>query len=185
MNTRGKQTLPDDDSALLQEALRDVAPLPDPGRVVHPPRRVSPVPYQSWLDEREALNQSLSEPAPWDVDFGDEISFLRTGLSRDVLRKLKRGHWVIQSQLDLHGLNRMEARIQMAEFLGACLAKGLRCVRIIHGKGLGSKNREPVLKSKVRHWLTQREEVLAFCQARPVDGGSGAVVVLLAAGPRS
>jgi DNA-nicking Smr family endonuclease len=186
MSSPPKSSTPaEDDSAVLREALKDVAPLPDPGRVVHPPRRASPMPYQTWMDEREALAQSLTDPAPWDVDYGDEIPFLRPGLSRLILRKLKRGHWVIQAQLDLHGLNRMEARVQTAEFLNECIAKGLRCVRIIHGKGLGSKNREPVLKAKVRHWLSQRNEVLAFCQARPPDGGTGAVVVLLTAGSRS
>jgi len=86
---------------------------------------------------------------------------------------------VIQSQLDLHGLDRHQAREALADFLASCVKRGVRCVRVIHGKGLGSKNREPVLKTKVKHWLTQREEVLAYCQARPVDGGSGALVVLL------
>ena len=79
----------------------------------------------------------------------------------------------------MHGLTKVEARIMMAEFLNAAVKAGHRCVRIIHGKGLGSKNREPVLKHKVRVWLAQRDEVLAFCQARPADGGSGAAVVLL------
>jgi DNA-nicking Smr family endonuclease len=95
------------------------------------------------------------------------------------LRKLRSGTWVIQNQLDLHGLDRHEARAALVDFLSGCVKRGVRCVRVIHGKGLGSKNREPVLKTKVKHWLTQRDEVLAYCQARPVDGGSGAVVVLL------
>ena len=110
---------------------------------------------------------------------GDEPNFLRPGLSRQVLRKLRSGTWVIQNQLDLHGLDRHEAREALAGFIARCVKRGVRCVRVIHGKGLGSKNREPVLKTKVKHWLAQREEVLAYCQARPVDGGSGALVVLL------
>jgi DNA-nicking Smr family endonuclease len=100
------------------------------------------------------------------------------------LRRLRRGHWVIQDELDLHGHTTAEARTAVAAFLQACLRDAVRCIRIIHGKGLRSKNREPILKTKVANWLRQREEVLAFCQARPTDGGSGAVIVLLKSGPR-
>jgi DNA-nicking Smr family endonuclease len=177
----GPTNLPPDESALLEEAFKDVAPLPDHGRVLHAPRRARPLPYQTWRDEREALAESLTEPPGWDVEFGDETFFLRPGLPRQIIRNLRRGQWVIQAELDLHGMNRMEARLSLGDFLNHCLAEGLRCVRVIHGKGLGSKNREPVLKAKVRHWLARRDEVLAFCQARPVDGGSGALMVLLKA----
>jgi DNA-nicking Smr family endonuclease len=88
---------------------------------------------------------------------------------------------VVQSHLDLHGMNRDEARHHVALFLAECLQQGQRCVRIVHGKGLGSPGREPVLKKLVQGWLAQRKEVLAFCQARPADGGAGAVVLLLRA----
>jgi DNA-nicking Smr family endonuclease len=94
---------------------------------------------------------------------------------------LRGGHWVVQSELDLHGLRVDEAREALARFLAEVRRRGDRCVRIIHGKGLRSRNREPVLKSKVRGWLRQRDEVLAFVEARPIAGGSGAVVVLLKA----
>ena len=180
-----KPAPPPDDDALLAEELKDVAPLPDHGRVVHPPRRARPLPYQSWRDERQALAETLTSAADWDVETEADAAFLRPGLDRGVLRKLRRGHWVIQEHLDLHGMNRMEARLAVAAFLNECLGRGLRCVRIVHGKGLGSKQRLPVLKTKVRLWLTRRDEVLAFCDARPVDGGSGAVVVLLKAGSRT
>jgi DNA-nicking Smr family endonuclease len=136
---------------------------------------------QSHLDEQEALRESLA--AEWTaedwLDSGDEPNFLRPGISRQVLRKLRSGTWVIQDELDLHGLDRHQARDALGDFLASCVKRGVRCVRVVHGKGLGSKNREPVLKTKVKHWLTRREEVLAYCQARPVDGGSGALVVLL------
>lgn len=173
----------DDDLALFRKAVQDVAPLPAPPRVEHPPARPAPVPHQSRRDEQEALADTLSDRPDLEtsLEAEGEFSFLRPGLSRQILRKLKRGHWVIQDQLDLHGLTRDAARALTAEFLKSCGRRGLRCVRIIHGKGLGSKNREPVLKAKVRHWLVQRDEVLAFCPARPADGGSGAVVVLLKA----
>src|SRR5207245_1258574 len=103
------------------------------------------------------------------------------GLGRNVLHKLRRGHWVVQDAVDLHGSNRDEARSLLAEFLSDCLKRGLRCVRVIHGKGLRSPKREPVLKGKVRQWLAQRDEVLAFCQAPTNQGGSGALLGLLRA----
>jgi DNA-nicking Smr family endonuclease len=96
-----------------------------------------------------------------------------------VVRKLRRGVWVIQAQIDLHGLRRDEARERLGAFLREAVAEGARCVRVVHGKGLGSPGREPVLKGKVRAWLVQKNEVLAFAQARPSDGGHGALVVLL------
>jgi DNA-nicking Smr family endonuclease len=106
---------------------------------------------------------------------------LRDGLSRQTLRRLRRGHWVVQDELDLHGMNRAQAAIGVAEFLRRCALRGRHCVRIVHGKGLGSPNREPVLKHKLRNWLMVRDEVLAFCQAPQAHGGSGAVLVLLKA----
>ncbi len=103
-------------------------------------------------------------------------------MSPNVLRDLRRGRWVVQAHLDLHGMTRDEARHHVALFLRECLAREQRCVRIVHGKGLGSPRREPVLKKLVLGWLGQRQEVLAFCQARPAEGGAGAVTILLRAG---
>ena len=115
------------------------------------------------------------------LESGEELAYLRGGLARLTLRKLRRGHWVIQDGLDLHGLNRDEAALAVAAFLNQCASRGLRCVRIVHGKGLGSRNREPVLKAKLMNWLPRRDEVLAYCQAPASEGGSGAVLVLLKA----
>ncbi len=174
---------PSDDHALLREALRDVAPIPDPGKVTLRGKPPSPVPVQKLRDDEQVLRDSLSDPIALEIglETGDELVFLRDGLSSMVLRKLRRGHWVTQDQLDLHGLRSEEARQLLVAFLNEALAKGLRCVRIVHGKGLRSQNREPVLKRKVGGWLAQRDEVLAFVQARSEDGGGGAVVVLLKA----
>jgi DNA-nicking Smr family endonuclease len=174
---------PADDQALLREALKDVAPIPDHGKTTlrrQPPR---PVPVQRLRDDEQVLQDSLSDHIPLDVglETGDELVFLRDGLSNMILRKLRRGNWVTQDQLDLHGLRSEEARQLLVAFLNEALTKGWRCVRIVHGKGLRSENREPVLKRKVGNWLAQRDEVLAFVQTRPEDGGSGAVVVLLKA----
>jgi DNA-nicking Smr family endonuclease len=112
------------------------------------------------------------------LDSGDELAYLREGLGRDMLRKLRRGHWVVEDELDLHGMNRHAAAISVTEFLRHCRHRRLGCVRIVHGKGRGSHQREPVLKGLLRKWLV-RQDVLAFSQAPAAQGGSGAVLVLL------
>jgi DNA-nicking Smr family endonuclease len=139
------------------------------------------VPRQTLLDERAALSESISGPVSDDdaIDSGEELVFVRDGISRQTLRQLRRGHWIVQDDLDLHGMNRSEAAESVAAFLRRCVFRGLRCVRIVHGKGLGSRNREPILKRKLRGWLAPRDEVLGFCQAPNHHGGSGAVLVLL------
>jgi DNA-nicking Smr family endonuclease len=172
-----------EDREALRQALAGVKPLAKPRR--HALRRPAPppVPAQTRRDERAVLAESVAGPISVDdaLDSGVELTYLRDGVSRQVLRRLRRGHWVVQDALDLHGMNRVEAAQQVAEFVRAAAARGLRCVRIVHGKGLGSKNREPVLKGKLRAWLTPRDEVLAYCQAPAAEGGGGALLVLLKA----
>jgi DNA-nicking Smr family endonuclease len=172
---------PEDDE--FRRALVGVEPLPGPRRIAPARARPSPLARQTRLDERAALAESLSAPlSPEDaIDTGEELVFLRDGMSRLVLRKLRRGHWVIQDQLDLHGMNRAQAAHAVADFLRRCVGRHLGCVRIVHGKGHGSRNREPILKGKLRRWLMLRDEVLAFCQAPAAHGGGGAVLVLLKA----
>jgi DNA-nicking Smr family endonuclease len=171
------------DARIFQEATRGVTPLPAPDRLAPPPPRVAPVPHMHLRDEAEALATSLSEQISTDtlIDTDDTLSFARDGVSPETLRKLRRGQWVVQAQLDLHGMTRQVAREELIRFMHDALKAGKRCVRIVHGKGLGSKNRTPVLKAKVRHWLMQAEPVLAYTQARGEDGGAGAVIVLLRA----
>jgi DNA-nicking Smr family endonuclease len=180
MNKHGKRALPDEEAALFRNAVGDATPLRRPPRSWHrdPP---PPLPVQSLLDGHEALAESLTgtlirDPA---IQTGEEIYFLRDGLNPEVLRKLRRGHWVPQDAVDLHGFNRVQAHAHLVEFIGSCLRRGLRCVRVVHGKGLRSPGREPVLKGKVLQWLARRDEVLAFCQAPGNQGGSGALLVLL------
>ena len=115
------------------------------------------------------------------LEGGDEACHLRNGLAITVLRDLRRGRWVIQDEIDLHGLNREQARHLVASFLLTCLHQGKRCLRIVHGKGLGSPQKLSVLRQLLRGWLAQRQEVLAYCQAKPQDGGEGALLVLLRA----
>jgi DNA-nicking Smr family endonuclease len=166
---------------LLRAELADVTPITPHGRIVPSPSRPPPLPRSLLRDEREVIFESLHDPVRWDeaTENGDEISFVRPGLSRHLLRRLRSGEWVTQAELDLHGLIRLEAKVELVNFLFECKRRGIRCIRIIHGKGRGSINREPVLKLHVRHWLMQREEVMAIVQARPIDGGGGAVMVLL------
>jgi DNA-nicking Smr family endonuclease len=178
-----KKGAPEDDAALFREAVKGAIPLESPPRKPSGTDSPPPIPVQSLLDAHAALDESLNGPVSLDqtTETGEELLFLRDGLGREVLRKLRRGHWVVQDAVDLHGLNREQARSRLAEFLGASRKRGLRCVRVIHGKGLRSPKREPVLKGKVRQWLVQRDEVLAFCQAPAAQGGSGALLVLLSA----
>jgi len=171
-----------DESDLFLQAVKDARPLKAP-RIHHAPPRPKPIPQQFIRDEKQALRDSLSDdyiPAH-ELENGEELLYLREGHSPDILSKLRRGNWVVQAHIDLHGLVADEARLYVAEFLADCKKRGIRCVRIIHGKGLGSRNREPVLKHKLRSWLMQKDEVIAYAQARPTDGGSGAVIVLLKA----
>jgi DNA-nicking Smr family endonuclease len=155
------------------------------------PLRVRPPAFarQRERDEAAVLVESISDEFDVEslLETDDDLSFRRRGVGPEVVRKLRRGVWVTQAELDLHGLRRDEARERLAEFLREAARTGLRCVRVVHGKGLRSPGREPVLKAKVKSWLVQRQEVLAFTHARASDGGHGALVVLLqnAARPRT
>jgi DNA-nicking Smr family endonuclease len=170
-----------EEADLFRRSVGQVAPLPSSDKQSHPAPRPSVLARQHLADEQAALLESISDEFTYDtlLDTDESLSFARDGVGHDTLRKLRRGHWVIQRELDLHGLRTDQAREALGEFLREVRRRGLRCVRIIHGKGLGSVNREPVLKNKVRNWLIQKDEVLAFCQATPAEGGSGALIVLL------
>lgn len=169
-----------DDAALFRDAVADATPIVSE-RFHHEPPRPRPIPRQHRADERAALHESLHDVPPLELalEGGDEPNFLRDGLPRSVLRDLRRGRWVVQDQIDLHGATREVARELLVGFLAEAIRRDLRCLRVIHGKGLGSPGREPVLKGLVRGWLAARSEVLAYCQARSHDGGAGALIVLL------
>jgi len=166
---------------LFELAVGPVRPLRDPGRVLPPASGALPLPLQRRRDEAAVMREALSDQ--FDVETllhtDDRLSFARPGLGPDVLVRLRSGRWSIQRQVDLHGLRTDEAREALGRFLRECHQQGLRCVRVVHGKGLGSPGRIPVLKDRVPRWLVQKSEVLAFAQARPADGGAGALLVLL------
>ena len=158
-------------------AMRAVAP---------PPRRPRPpaAARQRERDEAAVMTEAISDEfdAQSLLDTDDALSYRSPSIGPEVVRKLRRGVWAIQAQLDLHGLRRDEAREQLNRFLFDAKRAGLRCVRVIHGKGNGSPGREPILKRKVQTWLVQKKEVIAFTQARASDGGTGALLVLLGPG---
>ena len=141
----------------------------------------APVAEQRLRDELAVMQEALSDGFDVEslLDTDEALSFRRPGIGVDVVRKLRRGNWSIQRQLDLHGFRREDARNALGAFIREANKAGLRCVRVVHGKGLGSPGKAPVLKGRVQSWLVQKKEVLAFVQARPAHGGAGALVVLL------
>lgn len=166
---------------LFTHSVGTVTPLKPRNDYQPPSTPPPPEPLQLKLDEQKVLQEAMSDE--FDIstllEVDEQMSYRRSGIGQDVTRKLRAGHWSIQRQLDLHGLRTDEAREALGQFIRLCHRTGVRCVRIIHGKGLGSPGKVPVLKAKVLRWLVQKREVLAFVQARPNDGGAGALVVLL------
>jgi DNA-nicking Smr family endonuclease len=171
-----------DETRLFREAVRDVKPLGSPARPAEQPssRRPRPAARFSRADRLAVLEESLRDDVvDPDVASGEELVFHRAGIQAAVLRKLRRGDYRVQGEIDLHGLNVSEAKQALREFLAQALLRRWRCVRIIHGKGLRSGHRGPVLKGMVGTMLRKIGPVLAYVSARQVDGGTGAVYVLL------
>ena len=169
-----------DDSALFRDAVQDVRPLNRPLRIRSHRTPPEPRPHLTEADEASVLHEMLDgDLDPAEMESGEELHYRREGLQQSVLRRLRRGHYRVGAELDLHGLVVTEARQAVSEFILQARARNRRCVRIIHGKGLRSRHRGPVLKTHLDKWLRRRDDVLAFCSARPVDGGTGAVYVLL------
>ena len=170
------------DENLFTRAIGATQPLRRKPAVPLAPEPPAPIPVQHQLDEQRVLREAISDE--FDVttllDADDAMSFRRPGIGTDVTRKLRAGDWAIQRQVDPHGLRSDAAREALSAFIRAAHKQGLRCVRVVHGKGLGSPGRQPVLKVKTQRWLIQKKEVLAFVQARPAEGGAGALLVLLA-----
>lgn len=162
------------------EMLDGVKILNNTDKVVHDTPKPRPVPQQASQDEKKIMQELLVSPNEYeDMQPGDSLSYVQAGIQKQVFRKLKRGQYSIEAELDLHGLTRDEAQQHLNQFILEVRDRGIRCVRIIHGKGYGSSNQGPVIKPLVNQWLRKRDEILAFCSARPVDGGTGAVYVLI------
>lgn len=168
-----------DERDLFRKAVGKIRPVKQDK--IHPkPKRRKPVPEQTLRDQREVMDSLLSdEYESADIETGDELLYTRPGLQLTVIRKLRRGQFAIEAELDLHGATSIQAREAVNTFLKNARDQDKRVVRIIHGKGNSSAGKMPVLKGKVNSWLRQKNEVLAFCSARPNDGGTGALYVLL------
>lgn len=174
-----KQALSEEDLDLFRESIGEVKRIVDDRADTGKPLP-RPVPQQLHRDEQQALDEMLADQYDSSrLNLADGISFQRPGVQHNVIRKLRRGQYSVGLELDLHGMTAREARLALIEFLNAARKANQTCVRIIHGKGLRSSNKGPVLKPKVAKWLTQFDDVLAYCTARPADGGSGAIYVLL------
>ncbi len=171
----------DDDSSLFRLATRDVRPLTPSSRIEANPRKPEPHARSREADDLEVLREMLLDPDPEWLEHGETLQYRVPGVQDGVLRRLRRGHYRVERDLDLHGLNRHQAQLAVVRFLAECQQRDVRCVRIVHGKGNGSPNSGPVIKRLLDGWLRKRRDVLAYCSARPVDGGTGAVYVLLRA----
>lgn len=175
---------PDDEDVDFASAMRDVARKPAPNRAAPHKPKLSARATQREADERAVIDELLDHDPEDFVEAGEHLSYRVDGLQESAFRRLRRGTYRIEAELDLHGMNSEQARIALNDFLVDSLDRGLRCVRVIHGKGLRSSHQGPVLKSRVDRWLRRTKQVLAFVSARPQHGGSGAVYVLLRAGAR-
>lgn len=177
MNISSK--ISDEDIALFQKSVEDTKPLKQDRIIVNKPKPSSH-PSKTEEDNRAVIEEMSDGKFDHSLlERGDELLYCRPGVQKQTLRKLRRGKFTIEAELDLHGMTVDKARDELADFLKYCTVRSRYCVRIIHGKGLGSKNKQPTLKNKVNQWLQKRNSVLAFCSARPVDGGTGAIYLLL------
>jgi len=170
----------DDDRDVFRRALADAKPLRATRRAEEVIRKPAPRARFARADEMAALRESLEA----DIDDteshgGESLRFHRPSVGKRTMRKLSRGSFSVQAEIDLHGMTVAEAKPRLSEFIANCARDGKLCVRVVHGKGLGSGNRGPVLKQKVNRWLRQWDSVLAFVSTRQVHGGTGAVYVLL------
>ena len=170
-----------EEQALFLAHVSDANPLKASPRADLAPKPPRPVARQRHLDDQAVLHELIHAPIQLAdrLEGGDEPTYLHRGVSMQVLRDLRRGRWVVQNEIDLHGHTRDAAREALSKFLSRCLLQGQRCVRVVTGRGLRSPGQVAVLRTLTRNWLVQRHEVLAYCQAKPVDGGEGALMVLL------
>lgn len=172
----------DEDATLFRRSMTGVRRLKQDRVSPRAPRR-RPLPVQRMRDDREVIASLLSDDYdPAEIETGDELLYQRPGVPARVLKQLRRGYFRVEAELDLHGRTVPEAREQLNAFLRHAHRHDWRCVRIVHGKGRSSVGQRPVLKGKVNGWLRQMDAVLGFCSARPADGGTGAVYVLLKRG---
>ena len=170
---------PSDDIDLFRRSIGPIRRLRS-DKVYSPVKRPAPRPRAAMADAQALPGTGYTEELHGrEIGAGEALYYARTGLQHRLLQRLRRGQLPSETELDLHGMTLAEARYEVARFLSYCGKQGMRTVRIIHGKGHGSREQSPVLKNHLNHWLRQQQEVLAFCSSRPDQGGTGAVNVLL------
>jgi DNA-nicking Smr family endonuclease len=176
---RSKHEPSEEERKLFRESVKGAKPLRAKKKA--PAKKTKPLPRARFADmeKRAVLEESLRLDLDDGAFSGEDLWYAKPGVQLALMRKLRRGQFSTRAELDLHGLRSEDARVAVAEFLYEAGQRGFRCVRIIHGKGLGSGPKGPVIKQKLAGWLRQRKNVLAFCSARPADGGTGALYVLL------
>ncbi len=173
-----KKNISSKDRDLFRQSIGKVSPVKSDKLRLNPTSKPKPFPKKTALDIEQKLihgNESETES----LGLGDTVSYLAPGLQKNIIKKLRRGYFGFDAELDLHGLSSNAAKYQLLRFLHSCIEDGLRCVHIIHGKGYRSPDNKPILKNDLNIWLRQHRDVLAFCSAAPKHGGSGAVIVLL------
>ncbi len=177
---RGKKPVYErDETDLFRRSVGEVTPVRQDK--VHPQaKKPAPIATQRLADEAAVIKEMAEGFFDTEaMETGDELLYKKQGIQDKVFRKLRRGQFAISAELDLHGYTVQHAKDCLSEFLKQCIIRNQRCVRIIHGKGLRSRQGRPTIKSRIGKWLQQRQEVLAYCSARQVDGGTGAIYVLL------
>ena len=164
---------------LFRRSVGKVTPVTN-DRAMQQTRKPAPEATQRIADEAAVIKEMAEGFFDTEAaETGDELLYKKPGIQDKVFRKLRRGQFAVAAELDLHGYTVQHARDTLSDFLRECITRNRRCVRIIHGKGLRSRQGRPTIKSRIGKWLQQRQEVLAYCSARQVDGGTGAMYVLL------
>lgn len=170
----------DDNDSLFRQALGGEVNKLEQNRVTPHRRSLDATPKQRLLDNERVLDELLDESdETTSFESGDELQYVKNGYSPRLLKKLRRGDYAIQDELDLHGLNSDEAKIETHGFINECARDNVRAIRIVHGKGRNSAGRKPILKNLLLGWLRKNQYVIAVCSTPANDGGTGAVYVLL------
>ncbi len=173
-----KKNLTPEDSDLFRQTIGKVHAVKSDKVLLTEGNKPKPYPKAQAVN----VEEHLSTTAEFDVEklgIEDSLSYTAPGLQYSVLKKLRKGQFGLDAEIDLHGLNSNEAKRQLLHFLHGSVEDGCRCVHIVHGKGYRSADNHPVLKNNLNLWLRQHQDVQAFCSAPPKDGGTGAVFVLL------
>jgi DNA-nicking Smr family endonuclease len=167
-----------EDSELFRQSAGQVRPVASDKVILERLQKPKPYPKKQPIEMEHRLDANVSHDGE-NLSLEDSVAYHASGLQKHVLKKLRRGYYGVDAELDLHGLNSEQAKYRLLHFLHRCVEDGLRCVHIVHGKGYRSPDMQPVLKNNLNLWLRQHRDVLAFCTAPRRDGGAGAVYVLL------